>query len=165
MPYNLPQLLMTMLMQILGAFSGAILVWLAYLPHWRITDNRWDKLAVFCTFPAIKHYPANLLNEVIGSTILVIGIGAIFDHHIIGTLEPGIGPYMVGVLVWGIGLSLGGPTGYAINPARDLGPRLAHQILPIAGKGSSNWSYAWVPILGPLLGAILGALFCHFVFI
>lgn len=162
--YHLPQLLLTMLCQVAGAFVGAVIVWLAYLPHWRVTESHWDKLAVFCTYPAIRQYPANLLNEIIGSFILVVGIGAIFNHPLIRTFSPGVGPYMVGILVWGIGLSLGGPTGYAINPARDLGPRLAHQCLPIAGKGNSDWGYAWVPIIGPFLGGALGSLAFHLLF-
>ena len=100
----------------------------------------------------------------IGTFVLLLGVGAIFGHATFRHPASGVGPYLVGVLVWGIGLSLGGPTGYAINPARDLGPRIAHQVLPIAGKGSSDWAYSWIPILGPLLGAILGALLWRCVF-
>jgi glycerol uptake facilitator protein len=162
--YSFPQLIATMGCQTVGAFLGAIIVWLAYLPHWAVTENPWDKLAAFCTFPAIRQYSTNLLNEIIGSFLLVIGIGAIFNHPMVKEYSPGIGPYMVGFLVWGIGLSLGGPTGYAINPARDLGPRLAHQLLPIAGKGSSDWRYAWIPLVGPLVGGALGALIWQLLF-
>ena len=145
------------LAEIFGAFIGAVIVWLAYYPHWKATESQTLKLAVFSTMPAIRDYPSNLLAEMIGTFILIIGVGAIFGHATLGHPAPGMGPYLVGVLVWGIGLSLGGPTGYAINPARDLGPRIAHAILPIAGKGGSDWAYAWVPIVGPLVGASLGA--------
>ncbi|MBL4647697.1 MAG: aquaporin family protein [Gammaproteobacteria bacterium] len=162
--YNYPQLLITIIAQIAGGFTGAVIVWLAYLPHWRVTDDPIDKLSVFCTVPAIRHYPSNTLTEVIGTTMLVIGVGAIFGHATSHHPASGLGPYLIGVLVWGIGISLGGPTGYAINPARDLGPRLAHALLPIAGKGSSDWAYAWVPIVGPLLGALLGAIIWHTIF-
>jgi glycerol uptake facilitator protein len=150
--------------QLLGAFIGATVVWLAYLPHWRATKNSTNKLAVFSTMPAIRSYPSNLLTECIGTFVLVIGVGAIFGHATLGHPAVGFGPYLVGILVWGIGLSLGGPTGYAINPARDLGPRLAHALLPIAGKGSSDWAYAWVPVIGPLTGAGLAAIAWHWIF-
>lgn len=157
--YTFPQMCATMLIETVGAFCGAVIVWLIYLPHWAVTDDPAAKLAVFCTTPAIRNYPSNLLTEIICSAILVIGVGAIFGKATVGHLDPGMGPYMVGLLVWGIGLSLGGPTGYAINPARDLGPRIAHAILPIPGRGSSDWQYAWIPIIGPLLGGVLGAFF------
>ena len=158
--YTIPQMLAMQFSQLLGAFAGAVIVWLAYLPHWRVTADAQFKLLVFSTQPAIRSYFYNLLNEIIGTAVLVIGVAAIFGPATKNGLIPlGVGPYLVGVLVWGIGLSLGGPTGYAINPARDLGPRIAHAMLPIAGKGSSDWSYAWVPILGPLLGAVVGAIF------
>jgi glycerol uptake facilitator protein len=148
--------------QLIGAFIGATLVWLAYLPHWEMTSDTSAKLGVFCTAPAIRSPGKNLLTEIIGTFLLVAGVMAILSPK---NLNPntgfpeGLGPLLVGILVWSIGLSLGGPTGYAINPARDFGPRLAHFILPIAGKGHSDWSYAWVPILGPIIGGILGALF------
>jgi glycerol uptake facilitator protein len=133
--------------------TGATLVWLQYLPHWKETPDPSLKLACYSTGPAIRSPFANTLSEIIGTFILVFVVGAIFSKAVAGPgLAPGYGPYLVGCLVWGIGLSLGGPTGYAINPARDLGPRIAHAILPIAGKGSSNWSYALIPIVGPLLG-------------
>lgn len=153
--YNLTQAALFSLCQIAGAFLGAIIVWLAYFPHWKETEDRDHKLMVFCTKPAILAYPYNFLCEVIGTTVLMFGVLAIFGKATMAGPAPGVGPYLVGVLVWGIGLSLGGPTGYAINPARDLGPRIAHAVLPLNGKGSSEWHYAWIPILGPILGAII----------
>ncbi|MDQ4079066.1 MAG: aquaporin family protein, partial [Chloroflexota bacterium] len=146
--------------QIVGAFIGAVLVWLAYYPHWEETDDEGLKLAVFSTGPAIRNLGLNTVTEAIGTAMLVLGVLAILN---IQNLQPGsgfaagLGPFLVGVLVWSIGLSLGGPTGYAINPARDLGPRIAHAILPIAGKGDSDWGYSWVPIVGPIIGGIIGA--------
>jgi len=146
--------------QMAGAFVGAGLVWLAYLPHWRETADPAAKLGVFCTAPAVRSPMANLLTEIIGTLVLVLGVLAIQspknlkpDHG----FDTGLGPLLVGVLVLSIGVSLGGPTGYAINPARDLGPRLAHALLPIPGKGGSDWSYAWIPVVGPIIGGILGA--------
>ncbi|MTV25655.1 aquaporin family protein [Nitriliruptoraceae bacterium ZYF776] len=153
--------------QVAGAAFGATLVWLTYRPHWRETEDPGDKLAVFATVPAIRHKPANLATELIGTFLLVFGILAIAENAgVIGDVDrgledlwvTGINPLIVGFLVWAIGLSLGGPTGYAINPARDLGPRLAHAVLPIPGKGGSDWAYSWIPIVGPLLGAVLAAL-------
>lgn len=148
--------------QTIGAFIGAVLVWLAYLPHWKETPDAGAKLGVFCTAPAIRNPGANLVTEIIGTFVLVLGVLAILtpenlqpDHG----FDTGLGPLLVGVLVLGIGVSLGGPTGYAINPARDLGPRIAHALLPIAGKGGSDWGYAWVPIVGPVIGGVLAALF------
>jgi glycerol uptake facilitator protein len=140
----------------LGAFAGATLVWLHFLPHWENTEDPALKLACFCTGPAIRNFAANLLSEVVGTLVLVFVVGAIFSKAVAGTgFVSGVGAYLVAALVWGIGLSLGGTTGYAINPARDFGPRLAHAILPVANKGKSDWSYAIVPILGPLIGATL----------
>ncbi|GGF33992.1 major intrinsic protein [Aliidongia dinghuensis] len=140
--------------QFLGAFLGATLVWLQYLPHWSRTKDEGLKLACFCTAPAIRNLPSNAVSEIIGTFVLVFVAAAIFSKHIAaGGLPPGVGPYLVGVLVWGIGLSLGGTTGYAINPARDLGPRLAHALLPIAGKGRSDWGYALLPVIAPVIGA------------
>ena len=159
--YTVGQMVWVWLAEIVGAFLGAVLVWLCYFPHWQPTKDPIAKLSVFSTTPAIRHYPSNVLCEIIGTMVLVIGVAAIFGPASHGHPLDGWGPYLVGVLVWGIGLSLGGPTGYAINPARDLGPRIAHAILPIAGKGSSDWCYAWVPIVGPLLGAGLGAIVWH----
>jgi glycerol uptake facilitator protein len=146
--------------QLLGAIVGAVLVWLHFLPHWRGTPDAAAKLGVFCTAPAIRSSGANLLSEVIGTMVLVFVGAAIFSKAVAAVgLVGNMGPYLVGSLVWGIGLSLGGTTGYAINPARDLGPRIAHAILPIAGKGGSDWGYAPIPVLGPLIGgAIAGAL-------
>jgi glycerol uptake facilitator len=144
--------------QLLGAFAGAVLVWLFFLPHLKITDDQDIKRAVFCTAPAIRNYPSNLFCEMLGTTLLIVVIAAIGSRSLAPVgLAPGISPYFVSILVWAIGLSLGGTTGYAINPARDLGPRLAHALLPVAGKGSSDWAYAPVPILGPLAGAALAA--------
>jgi glycerol uptake facilitator protein len=151
-----------MLCQLIGAFLGAAIVWLAYLPHWTATFNQRRKLSVFCTLPEIRNYPSNLICEIIGTFALVIGIGALTSN---ANIAPGFAPYLVGVLVWGIGLSLGGPTGFAINPARDLGPRLAHAILPVNNKGRSDWAYAWVPVVGPIIGAALGAIFWMFIFV
>jgi glycerol uptake facilitator protein len=145
--------------QLLGALVGAILVWLHYYPHWRETPDADIKRACFCTSPAIRHFPANLLSEIIGTLVLVFVAGAI-GSKAVAPAGPaaGLGPYLISCLIWGIGLSLGGTTGYAINPARDLGPRIAHAILPIAKKGPSDWGYAVVPIIGPLIGATLAGL-------
>jgi glycerol uptake facilitator protein len=146
--------------QMLGAIAGAALVWAHYFPHWKETPDQAVKLGCFCTAPAIRNTVANLLSEVIGTFVLVFVVGAIFSKSVSASgPAAGLGPYLVGSLVWGIGLSLGGTTGYAINPARDLGPRIAHAILPIAGKGGSDWSYAPIPVVGPLIGGVLaGAL-------
>jgi len=146
--------------QTLGAFVGAVLVWLHFLPHWRETTEPSIKLAVFCTAPAIRSALANLISEVIGTLVLVLVVAAIFSRAVGSPngLAKGLGPYLVAAVVWGIGLSLGGTTGYAINPARDLGPRIAHALLPIAGKGSSDWRYAGIPVAGPLIGAALAGL-------
>ena len=131
-------------------------VWLHYLPHWAATDDASLKLACYSTGPAIRNFAANAMSEIIGTFILVFVVGAIFSRAVSSTgFPPGYGPYLVGCLVWGIGLSLGGTTGYAINPARDLGPRIAHALLPIAGKGDSDWGYSMVPVAGPLIGAAL----------
>jgi glycerol uptake facilitator protein len=141
--------------QMLGALAGAVLVWLHYLPHWRETEDRGAKLACFCTAPAIRNVAWNVVSEVIGTFVLVFVVGAIFSRSVAATGPGALGPYLVGSLVWGVGLSLGGTTGYAINPARDLGPRLAHAILPVAGKSGSDWKYATVPVVGPLVGGAL----------
>jgi glycerol uptake facilitator protein len=145
--------------QMLGAIAGAALVWLHYLPHWRETPDAAAKLGCFCTAPAIRNTFTNLLSEIVATFALVFVVGAIFSKRVSATgPAAGLGPYLVGSLVWGVGLSLGGPTGYAINPARDLGPRIAHAILPIAGKGGSDWAYAPIPVVGPLLGGLLAGL-------
>jgi glycerol uptake facilitator protein len=149
--------------QLLGAFLGAALVWLHFWPHWKETPDQAAKLGIFCTTPAIRNYPWNFVSEVIGSFVLVFVVAAIFSKRV-SALGPaaGLGPFLVGSLVWGIGLSLGGTTGYAINPARDFGPRLAHAILPISGKGGSDWSYAGIPIFGPLVGGALAGFLVKF---
>lgn len=162
--YDAGQAIMTMVTQIAGAFTGAVIVWLAYFRHWEATEDPGLKLAVHSTAPAIRDIPWNFITEMIGTMVLLIGVGAIFSGATDGSPAAGLGPYLVGALVWGIGLSLGGPTGYAINPARDLGPRIAHAILPIAGKGDSDWEYSWIPVAAPLLGGILGALIWSLVF-
>jgi glycerol uptake facilitator protein len=144
--------------QLLGAFTGAILVWMTYLTHWNVTPDPDTKLAVFCTAPAIRNFPANLLTEAIATTCLIV-VGFSFGSKAVSStgLPAGFGPWLWGVLVWALGLGLGGPTGYAMNPARDFGPRIAHAILPIRGKGNSDWGYALVPILGPLVASGVGA--------
>jgi glycerol uptake facilitator protein len=148
-------------------------VYLAYMPHWRDTEDPGLKLAVFSTGPAIRNYAQNLITEIIGTFILVFGVLAIVlhfgpevitDEPLQGALAQVFPPLLIGLLVWAIGLSLGGPTGYAINPARDLGPRIAHALLPIPGKGASDWQYAWVPVVGPLIGGGLGAIAFHALF-
>jgi len=141
--------------QFLGAFLGAVVVWLAYLAHWPATEDQGAKLGVFSTAPAIRRLPMNLLTEVIGTFVLMFGVLAILANA--GPIQSGLAPLLIGFLVWAIGLSLGAPTGYAINPARDLGPRLAHALLPIPGKGDSDWGYSWVPVVGPVIGGLLGA--------
>lgn len=140
--------------QFAGAFLGGVLVWLAYLPHWEQTEDPGLKLAVFSTGPAIRNTGANLVTEIIGTAALLIGVLGIVGND----LTSGLAPILIGFLVVAIGLSLGGPTGYAINPARDLGPRIAHAVLPIAGKGDSDWGYAWIPVVGPVIGGVIGAL-------
>ncbi|WP_263366422.1 MIP/aquaporin family protein [Edaphobacter bradus] len=142
--------------QILGALCGAAVVWLHYKPHWEMTEDKGAKFACFATSPAVNSPVWNFVSEVLGTFVLVLVATALFSKRIAPAgVAPGLGPVLVGSLVWGIGLSLGGTTGYAINPARDLGPRIAHSVLPIAGKGSSGWGYAWVPVLGPVAGAAL----------
>lgn len=153
--------------QMAGAFTGAVLVWLMFLPHWRITEDPALKLGVFATGPAIRNTGANLFCEVIGTAVLLFGILAIAgnaqtlarpgDVDLSLVFSRGLQPLLVGILVLGIGVSLGGTTGYAINPARDLAPRIAHAILPIPGKGGSDWEYSWIPVVGPLIGGVLGA--------
>lgn len=146
--------------QLIGAFLGAVIVWLAYLPHWGETKDTGAKLGVFCTAPAIRNVMSNNITEIIGTLVLVLGVASIFSSTgmTAGIPASGLGPFLVGALVWGIGLSLGGPTGYAINPARDLGPRIAHFLLPIAGKGDSDWGYSWIPVVAPIVGGILAGL-------
>ncbi len=141
--------------QFVGAFIGAILVYLHYLSHWGETDDPGSKLACFSTGPAIRNLGANLICETIGAFVLVLVVFAIFNG---AGPAAGLGPYLVAALVWGIGLSMGGTTGYAINPARDLAPRIAHQILPIPGKGDSDWAYSWVPVVGPIIGGVIAGI-------
>lgn len=141
--------------EFVGAFIGATLVWLSYLDHWKETEDPGLKLACYCTAPAIRNTVSNVITEVVGTFVLVFGVLAFFADE--ATAGTGLGGLIVGLLVFSIGLSLGGPTGYAINPARDLGPRIMHAILPIAGKGSSDWGYAWIPVVAPLIGGALGA--------
>jgi len=145
--------------ELIGAFLGAVVVWAAYLGHWRETEDPGLKLAVFCTGPAIRNYAQNFITEFIGTFVLLFGVLAITNPA--GGNVPlagGLGALAVGLLIFAIGLSLGGPTGYAINPARDLMPRIAHFVLPIEGKGSSDWEYAWIPVVAPLAGGAAGAL-------
>ena len=153
--------------QMIGAFVGAALVWLVYWPHWALTPDPAIKLAVFCTAPAVRHTSANFVAEVVGTAALLFGVLAIganaqgwvnaAEIDLSQVFSRALQPLLVGALVFSIGLSLGGPTGYAINPARDLGPRLAHALLPIAGKGPSDWSYSWIPVVAPIVGGIVGA--------
>ncbi len=147
----------TMLAQVVGGIVGGIIVYLAYLPHWSLTDDPATKLGVFSTIPAVRSYASNFLCEFIATIMLIVMIFALFNANN-GTFPSGVGPYLVGMLIWALGLSLGGPTGYALNPARDLGPRIAHAILPIPGKGSSDWAYSWVPIAGPMAAGLVSYL-------
>ena len=148
--------------EMIGAMIGAFLVYLSYYLHWRDTEDPGLKLAVFCTGPAIRNYAWNLVTEIVGTFVLVFGVLAITGPWNVFTSD--LAPLLIGLLVFAIGLSLGGPTGYAINPARDLGPRIMHAILPIPGKGGSDWSYSWVPVLGPLIGGSIAAIFFDAVF-
>jgi glycerol uptake facilitator protein len=149
--------------EMIGAMVGAFLVWIAYYLHWAGTEDPGLKLAVFSTGPAIRNYAWNLITEIIGTFVLVFGVLAITGPWNIFS-GADVAPLLIGLLVFSIGLSLGGPTGYAINPARDLGPRIIHAILPIPGKGGSDWTYSWVPVLGPLIGGALAAIFFDAVF-
>lgn len=146
--------------QLIGGILGATLVWLAYLPHWKETEDKAAKLGVFCTAPAIRDNTSNLITEIIGTFFLVFGILGVANTK----MADGVAPLVVGLIILAAGLSLGGPTGYAINPARDLGPRIAHAILPISGKGDSDWGYAWIPVVGPIIGGLIGALFFSIIF-
>ena len=139
--------------QFIGALIGATVVWLHYYPHWKATKDQGAKLSVFATGPAIRHYTSNLFGEVVGTFVLVFGIMSIGANEI----SAGLNPLIVGALIAVIGMALGGTTGYAINPARDLGPRIMHAVLPISGKGSSDWGYSWIPVVGPILGATIAA--------
>jgi len=148
------------LAQMIGAILGATLIWLHYFPHWKATEDPGTKLGVFSTGPAIKSNSANLYSEMLGTFSLLFVIQMIGANK----LADGLNPILIGGLVGAIGISLGGTTGYAINPARDLGPRIAHFFLPIHGKGPSNWKYAWIPVFGPILGGIQGAMTYHALF-
>ena len=147
--------------QLLGAIIGATLVFLHYFPHWKGTEDPGTKLGVFATGPAIPHTFSNVFSEMFGTFILVLGLLFIGANN----FTEGLNPIAVGLLIVVIGMSLGGTTGYAINPARDLGPRIAHFLLPIPGKGGSNWAYSWIPVVGPILGGALGAVFYKTVFL
>ncbi len=156
---NFANLLPFLTAQMGGAFVAAIVVWLFYYPHWAVTEDPAVKLGVFCTAPAIRAYAWNFLSEVVATFLLVIILGAISSRLVLTTgAVAGLSPFLVGCVVWAIGLCLGGTTGYAINPARDLAPRFAHAILPIAGKGGSDWGYAWIPVLGPCVGGCCAGL-------
>jgi glycerol uptake facilitator protein len=147
--------------QMAGAFVAGVLVWAIYFPLWEGTEDKGLKLAIFCTGPAVRNLPSNCVTEFLGTMMLVVVGFSIGSKGVSATgLPPGLGPYFWAMLVWGIGLSLGGPTGYAINPARDLGPRIAHAVLPIPGKGGSDWGYSWVPVVAPAAGGIVAALLC-----
>ncbi|OGO79491.1 MAG: aquaporin [Clostridiales bacterium GWB2_37_7] len=146
--------------QVAGGFIGAVVVWLHYLPHWNVTEDKDAKLAVFCTGPAIRDYKNNFLSEFIATFILlfaILGLGT-------ANMVQGFGPATVGILIFGLGLAFGGTTGYAMNPARDLGPRIAHFVLPILGKRDSDWAYSWIPVLGPICGGVAAALFFSLIF-
>ncbi|WP_371925927.1 MIP/aquaporin family protein [Halobacillus sp. A5] len=147
--------------QMIGAFIGGVIVFLNYLPHWRKTSDQGAKLAVFSTDPAVRSPFSNLVSEMVGTFVLLMGLLFIGAND----FTDGLNPLIVGALIVAIGMSLGGATGYAINPARDLGPRIAHALLPIPGKGGSDWGYAWIPIAGPILGGIYGAVFYQALFL
>ena len=151
-----------MIAQMLGGIAGAVIVWLAYYNHWEGTDNA-SKLGVFATGPARRNYCCNFITEIIATFFLVTMIMCIFSKGVaLGDNAPGLGTFLVGGVIYGCGAALGGPTGYSMNPARDLGPRIAHFILPFpGGKGSSDWGYSWVGTLGPVVGAVIAFYFCR----
>ncbi len=151
-----------LLAQLLGAMCGATLVWLNYLPHWEVTPDADAKFGCFGTAPAIAKTSWNFFSEALGTFVLIL-VASALGSKALGPMVAGMGPYLVGMLVWAIGLSLGGTTGYAINPARDLGPRIMHSILPIAKKRATDWNYAAVPVAGPLVGAAIAGLFVRMV--
>jgi glycerol uptake facilitator protein len=146
--------------QFAGAFMGGVIVWLHYLPHWKRSTDAGAKLAVFSTGPAVRNTFSNIVSEIIATCVLVLALLFIGENE----FTQGLNPLVVGLLIISIGLSLGGTTGFAINPARDLGPRIAHALLPIAGKGSSDWSYAWIPVAGPIIGGLIGVYIYQTVF-
>lgn len=156
--------------QMIGAVIGAVLVWLSYYPHWEATTDPAAKLGCFSTSPGIRKKGWNFVTEVIASAMLVFAVLAIGANSgelagdgdsidLAKAFTTGFAPLLVGLVVFSIGLSLGGPTGYSLNPARDLGPRIAHQLLPIRGKGDSDWDYWWIPVMGPFAGGVIGAVF------
>jgi glycerol uptake facilitator protein len=151
---------MYIIAQLIGAIIGAFLVWITYLSHWEATEDPAAKLGVFCTAPAIRDNTSNLITEIVGTFFLVFGIMGVSNTKMVD----GLSPLVVGLIILAAGISLGGPTGYAINPARDLGPRIAHAILPIKGKGDSDWGYSWIPIVGPIIGGIIAAIFFNVIF-
>jgi glycerol uptake facilitator protein len=164
---NYSQVLVMWSAQLLGAMSGSTLMALHFAPHWKLTPDPAAKLGIFSTNAAVRSPFFNMVSEILATAALVVVANSIFSHGVAATgptggLTAGIGPWLVACLVWGIGLSLGGTTGYAINPARDLGPRIVHWLLPIPGKGGSNWSYAPIPIVGPLVGGALAGLLVRF---
>lgn len=146
--------------QFIGGFLGAVIVWIFYKPHFKETEDQGAKLGVFCTTPAIRDTASNFICEFIGTFILVFAILGIGNTHMVD----GLAPMVVGLIVWAIGITLGGTTGYAINPARDIGPRIAHYVLPIYGKGDSDWGYAWIPVVGPILGGVAAAIIFNKIF-
>lgn len=154
--YQPGEAIILMFCQLVGAFVGACIVWIHFGPHWEATEDSGLILAVFATGPAIRKTSSNLISEIIGTTLLVLPVFSIFGKNTF--IPPSVGPFISGILIWAIGLSLGGTTGYSINPARDLGPRLAHAVLPIPGKGDSDWQYSWIPVVGPFIGAIIAFL-------
>ena len=152
--YSVSDALLIMFLQIAGGIFGGCITWLLFRGHWELTEDKATKLGVFCTSPAVRNYGQNLFFEIIATVMLIFGVFSIFSGNV-GAMAPGYGPFMVGLLIFGLGACLGGPTGYAMNPARDLGPRIAHFICPIAGKGDSDWAYSWVPIVGPMIGGAI----------
>jgi len=152
--YSTSDAIIIMISQVAGGILGGCITWAFFRGHWEISEDKGAKLAVFCTGPAIRNYSQNLFCEVVATLMLIFSIFAMFSKPV-GAMSPGFGPYMVGFLIIALGASLGGTTGYAMNPARDLGPRIAHAICPVAGKGDSDWAYSWVPVVGPFIGAII----------
>lgn len=162
--YTVPVALGAMACQFAGAILGSAIVWLAYLPHWELTEDKGLKLGVFSTSPMVRGKNMSaLLCEIIATAVLLICLFSLGNKNVVGTagMSPGFGNLLVAIVIWAMGLSLGGPTGYAMNPARDLGPRIAHAILPIAGKGGSDWGYSWVPVAGPMIGAAVAFVICR----
>lgn len=158
--YTFPQFLITSIVQIAGGIVGGVIVYLTYLSHWAETEDKLTKRGVFCTSPAVRNIASAFITECIATFFLVFLIWIIFAKQN-GPIQAGLGSYFVGLLIWALGLSFGGPTGYAINPARDLGPRIAHAILPIKNKADSDWNYAWVPVIAPLCGGIIAYFIAH----